>query len=107
MQVCFVVKVLDKKEKYLKAAYARNLELPFVPSVGMRITGGTSTWLWETRDGNELAPSIKEVVYNIDEETVYCLFEIYDESLCNSFWTDITKHIGHSIELSQFEVHYS
>ena len=105
MKICFVVKSIDKKQNYIKAAYEREVEIPFIPTLGMRINCGSSTWLWETRDGCELAPAIKDIVYNFDDGIIYCLFEIYDKLLCNSFWVDISKNIGHSFELSQFETH--
>lgn len=99
MNVCLVVKVLDKNGD-LVTAYARKVELPFVPAVGMKFKQGNSTWLWETENGVE-SPSVKEVMYNFDEETIYCLFEVSDK-LVSSFWTEIT-HFNSSIELNQFE----
>lgn len=102
MKICLVVKSFDKKSKQLVKAYARNLDLPFVPTVGMKFKHGLSTWLWET-DNGELSPGVKEVVYNIDEETIYCLFEV-NEILGASFWQEI-KNIDNSFELMQFTTH--
>lgn len=102
MKTTFVVRVIDE-DKNTIGGYARGLDLPFVPTIGMRLNGGSSTWLWETTDGCELKPQIKEVVYDIDEEQTFCLFEI-KKFLANSFWTKI-KNLNNSLELSRFEVH--
>ncbi|MEL7654296.1 MAG: hypothetical protein AAGU75_00120 [Bacillota bacterium] len=99
MKVCFVVKVI--KNNITVGAYAREVELPFIPTVGMKFKQGTSTWLWETKEGVEF-PSVKEVVYNFDQETAYCLFEV-SGYLASSFWTKI-DNLGDSLELYQFEV---
>ncbi|MES2740772.1 MAG: hypothetical protein V4754_07445 [Pseudomonadota bacterium] len=67
--------------------YFRELNLPFIPSLGMQFKKGTSTWLWETQNG-EIAPKVEAVVYDIDEDLFACLF-IVDQELKSSFWTDI------------------
>jgi hypothetical protein len=102
VRVCLLVSVLDKDDETVKG-YASYIEVPFVPTVGMKFKRNSSTWLWETKNG-ELDPEVKEVVYNIDEETVYCLFEIYDE-LKASFWKEI-KNISNNYEFSQFITNY-
>jgi hypothetical protein len=100
--VCLVVRVVNIAEIVI-GGYVREIELPFVPTVGMKFKQGSSTWLWETKRG-ELNPAIKEVVYNIDEEKVYCLFEVND-FLESSFWNEIEKeNLDRSLELKQFEV---
>ena len=68
------------------AGYAHELDLPFVPVVGMKFKQGTSTWLWETANG-ELAPKIEEVVYDLDEDLFACLFTV-DQVLRSSFWKE-------------------
>lgn len=93
MRVVLVVRVFDNAP----TAYTRELDLPFIPPVGMKLNGGTSTWLWETEKGR-LNPEVKEVVYNVDEEAVYCLF-VVREHLVNTFWQEIPLN---SYELSQF-----
>lgn len=100
MKVCLVVRVIDENE-YMLAGYTRSIELPFVPTLGLKFKQGSGTTMWDTELG-ELSPVIKEVVYNLDEETVYCLFEI-NESLQSSFWTEIpTDVLEDSFELNQF-----
>lgn len=64
-----------------------DLELPFVPTVGMRFMQGTSTWLWETKTG-ELMPAVESVTYNLDEGLFVCVFTV-DEPLKSAFWTKI------------------
>ncbi|MEC0091792.1 hypothetical protein [Paenibacillus macquariensis] len=101
MIVNLVVRVVDKQERII-GGYVKEMELPFVPTIGMKFKQGSSTWLWETENG-ELNPSVKEIVYNIDEEKLYCLFDIH-ESLKSSFWKEIPYDIlARSFELSQFE----
>jgi hypothetical protein len=102
MRVVLVVKVINDYKETV-GGYAHELELPFVPTVGMKFKQGTSTWLWEVEDG-ELEPEVKEVVYNIDEEAIYCLFEI-NQYLKSSFWHELPT-ITNSFELSQFRTHY-
>lgn len=100
MKICLVVRVVSRDDETI-GAYAREVELPFVPTVGMEFKQGSSTWLWETESG-QLHPTVKRVVYNFDEETVYCLFEI-TEYLKSSFWTEINSEIlNHNFELRQF-----
>ena len=99
MKIVLVVKVIS--EGRLSAAYARDIELPFVPTIGMKFKQGVSCWLWETQEDTEFPP-VKEIVYNLDEEIIYCLFEVHDK-LKSSFWIEI-KNLGSSIELSQFEI---
>ena len=99
MNVNFVVKVIDENDDAI-TGYVLNLDLPFIPNVGMKITGGTSCLLWETQSGRKLNPKIQEVVYNMDEEAVYCLFEI-NELLSSSRWVKI--NVNGSLEMHQFE----
>jgi hypothetical protein len=68
----------------LMGGYVRELDLPFVPSIGMRFKQGASTWLWETEAG-KLAPPVEQVIYDIDEETIVCLFTV-DAALKSAFW---------------------
>jgi hypothetical protein len=84
------------------ALYVRDdLELPFVPTVGMQFKQGASTWLWET-DKGELMPGIETVTYDFDEETFVCLFTV-EEPLSASFWTKIE---GADIERSTYPAYY-
>lgn len=84
------------------ALYVRDdIELPFVPTIGMRFKQGTSTWLWETDDG-ELMPAVETVTYDFDEETIVCLFTI-EKSLKANFWTKIE---GDDIEKSTYPAYY-
>jgi hypothetical protein len=70
----------------LVAVYVSDdLELPFVPTVGMRFKQGTSTWLWETKTG-ELMPSVESVTYDLDESVFVCIFTV-DQPLKSAFWT--------------------
>lgn len=104
MKVNLVVRVINKEHGTI-GGYVKDIDLLFVPTVGMKFKQGSSTWLWETVNGNELNPAVKEVVYNIDEEGIYCLFEI-KEFLAASFWNQIKdENLHNSFELSQFETH--
>ena len=85
-KVKFVVR--HKSEGYTLGGYVRDLELPFVPIIGMQFKQGVSTWLWETGKG-ELAPKVEAVVYDLDEELFACLFTV-DQELNSSFWTRIS-----------------
>jgi hypothetical protein len=78
-----------------------DLELPFVPSVGMQFKQGNSTWLWETDEG-ELMPAIETVTYDLDEKTLVCLFTV-EQPLNASFWTKIE---GADIEKSTYPAYY-
>lgn len=104
MNVCLVVKVLNNENVVVKG-YTKSLDLPFLPTVGMRFDCGTSTMMWETQNG-ELSPKVKEVVYHIDEKTIYCLFEI-NEPLVATFWREIPEEIlQHSFELGLFKTRF-
>jgi hypothetical protein len=84
------------------ALYVRDdMELPFVPTVGMQFKQGVSTWLWET-DNGELMPAIETVTYDFDEETFVCLFTV-EAPLKASFWTKIE---GADIERSTYPPYY-
>jgi len=103
MEVVLVVRVINT-DKEIIGGYVFELDLPFVPTVGMKFKKGNSTWLWETKYG-ELSPGIEEVVYNIDEEKIYCLFEI-KYFLVNSIWKEISQQsLNNSFELMQFSIH--
>lgn len=102
MTVNFVTKVVDN-QRNTTGGYVLRLDLPFAPASGMKLKGGISTWLWETADGNELDPKIQETVYNIDEEQLYCLFEV-NGPLASSRWTKI-ENLQTSCEFQQFETH--
>jgi hypothetical protein len=89
-------------EGQLIGLYVReDLNLPFVPTVGMQFKQGISTWLWET-DSGELMPAIETVTYDFDEETFVCLFTV-DAPLKASFWTKIE---GADIERSTYPPYY-
>jgi hypothetical protein len=79
-----------------------DLELPFVPTVGMRFMQGASTWLWETNTG-ELMPSVESVTYNLDEGAFVCVFTV-DKPLKSAFWTKIDEQdLKRSVYLPYFE----
>lgn len=84
-------------------AYSRKLKLPFVPTIGMKLKQSSSISLWETTDGNELDPAIKEIVYNIDDNELYCLFEI-DQFLKSKYWTRISN-FDNNHEFKQLNLH--
>lgn len=85
-KVKLVVRCLEDGE--IVAGYLKQMELPFVPQVGMRFDRGGSTHLWETVDDEDLAPKIEDLVYDIDEEEIVCLFTV-NKKLAASFWTEI------------------
>jgi len=89
------------KGKVVALYVSQDLELPFVPTVGMRFKQGTSTWLWET-DKGELMPEVEAVICDLDEEAIVCLFTV-EESLNASFWTKIE---GADIERSTYPPYY-
>jgi len=81
--------------------YVRQLQLPFVPYVGMKFEQGTSCALWEAAGNEELSPSIEEVVYDIAEAEIVCLFTV-DKPLSSSLWQtlDFATHGKRSMELN-------
>jgi hypothetical protein len=83
--VKFIVRRLSGSS--MMGGYVRELELPFVPTVGMQFKQGGSTWMWETALG-ELAPPIETVVYDLDEGMIVCLFTV-DQELSSAFWTTL------------------
>lgn len=85
-KVHLVVGLVKGKGKPTRGYY-RQIELPFVPQVGMKFEQGVSTTMWETRDG-ELNPSIEEVIYDLDEEVIVCLFTVSEE-LHASCWKEL------------------
>ena len=89
------------KGKVVALYVSDDIELPFVPTVGMQFKKGASTWLWET-DNGELMPGIETVTYDFDEETFVCLFTV-EEPLKASFWTKIE---GADIEKSTYPAYY-
>jgi hypothetical protein len=62
LEVKLIVRVVNGKQ--VVGGYVRDLELPFVPTIGMKFEQGSSTWLWETVNGKELNPSVQEVIYD-------------------------------------------
>lgn len=73
----------------LAALYVHQLELPFVPQIGMKFEQGMSTWLWETTNGEKLNPPVDDVIYDIDEEELICLFTV-EERLASAFWEELS-----------------
>jgi hypothetical protein len=71
----------------IAGGYVRDVELPFVPTVGMEFRQGTSTTLWEATIG-VLTPAVEKVIYDFDEETIVCLFTVNQE-LNSAFWTTL------------------
>jgi hypothetical protein len=102
LKTVLLVRVLDKAGNTI-GAYYRNVKLPFVPVLGIKLKLSSSVSLWETTQGEELDPPIKEIVYNFDDNTMYCLFEI-DEFLVSKYWTQI-NNIRDNHELKQFKIH--
>ena len=96
----FLVREIDGDE--IVALYvSSDLELPFVPAVGMQFKQGNSTWLWETGSG-ELMPQVETVTYDLDENLFVCLFTV-NKSLKSSFWTKIeSEEIDNSSYLAYF-----
>ena len=100
LKIKFVVRVINGGET---AGYVKGLELPFVPTVGMRFEQGVSTPIWETSERKYLTPAVEEVVYDLDEATLVCLFTI-ESTLASSFWTTLkTSSISSQRELDYFK----
>ena len=86
IKVKLVVRVIKDNETV--GGYVKDVELPFVPIIGMKFKQGTSTTLWETIDNNELSPDVKHLIYDFDEECIVALFEV-SEFLSSNFWTKL------------------
>jgi hypothetical protein len=85
-----VLLVREMSAGRLTRLYVReDLQLPFVPTLGMQFKQGISTWLWETGD-SELMPQVETVTYDLDEEMFVCLLTV-DRPLNSSFWTRIDE----------------
>lgn len=82
-KIMFVARLVEDGD--VVGGYSHNLELPFIPSLGMRFEQGTSCTLWETSRGEE-APVVERVVYDLDEGQFICLFTV-KRPLTSSFWT--------------------
>ena len=104
MKVTLVVRVINENNELI-AAYRQREKLSFIPACGMKFKLGSGSSLWKTADGGELAPPVKEVVYNIDDEELYCLFDI-DRPLASPYWEKITN-LEKSADLKQFEVQHT
>ncbi|UOO36869.1 hypothetical protein IZU99_06160 [Oscillospiraceae bacterium CM] len=102
MNVTLVVKVLND-EHQLIGAYTSLVKLPFLPIVGMKFRKNSNVWLWQATDGEELSPPVKAVTYNLDNDEIFCLFEV-NKFLSSTFWTPI-KNITNCHELRQFADH--
>lgn len=89
-KVMLAVRVVQHGE--VICGYYRDLELPFVPTEGMRFEQGTSTTMWETVSGQRVDPQVERVVYDLDEGLILCLFTV-DQPLAASFWEN-TAEIG-------------
>lgn len=86
-RVLLAVRVVTNGET--TAGYYRELELPFVPTIGMRFEQGISTTIWETTHGKgELDPAVERVIYDLDEQQFICLFTVKNR-LDATFWQDI------------------
>lgn len=99
-RVELLVRQMDN-DKVVALYHSEDLELPFVPTVGMQFKHGTSVWLWEYEDG-ELMPRVETVTYDFTEKTLVCLFTV-DKPLKSSFWTKIE---GDKIEESGYPAYY-
>ncbi|SHH52308.1 hypothetical protein SAMN02745823_00164 [Sporobacter termitidis DSM 10068] len=102
MNITFVVLVLNEEDKIVDA-YCRREKLPFAPAIGMKLSVNSRMPLWQTADGMVLDPPIKEIVYNLDDDEVYCLFEV-DKELASGYWSKI-KNMDSNHELRQFKLH--
>lgn len=89
-KILFIVKVVEDGD--VICGHYRELELPFVPTIGMRFDGGTSTTMWETTNGTE-APKVERIMYHFDEEVIACLFTVRNQ-LASTFWKDIDDCMG-------------
>ena len=85
-EVKLVVRGLDGQET--RFGYTRQLQLPFLPAVGMTFEQGTSCKLWETAEGEELSPAVEQIIYDLDEEAIVCLFTVHSR-LASAFWTEL------------------
>lgn len=86
-KILLAVRVVSDGEVH--EGYVRELLLPFIPTLGMRFEQGTSTTLWETREGEEY-PGVEKVIYDLDEENFVCLFTV-SKPLSSSFWTTLSE----------------
>ncbi|MBS6036499.1 MULTISPECIES: hypothetical protein [Pseudomonas] len=87
-KVMLAVRVIQCDE--VIRGYYRPLELPFVPTEGMRFEQGTSTTMWETVSGQQIDPQVERVVYDLDEKQIVCLFTV-DQPLAASFWQNAAE----------------
>jgi hypothetical protein len=83
------------------AFYVRDLQLPFVPTIGMQFRQGASCWLWET-ESSELMPKVEAVSYDLDEKVISCLFTV-TSPLKSSFWT---KMEGEALERAVYASYF-
>lgn len=81
-----IVRVM--KDGEVEGGYVKDVELPFVPTVGMMFRHGISCGMWETKSEGELNPPVKHVIFDFDEECIVALFEIED-FLVSTFWTEL------------------
>lgn len=101
IKVKLVVRVM--KDGELIGGHTKSVELPFVPTIGMKFKEGISTRLWETVNGNELSPGVEHIIYDFDEECVVALFEV-SEHLSSNFWITINpEHLGITGEMHYFD----
>lgn len=82
-KVMLAVRVVQRGE--VIRGYFHELELPFVPTAGMRFEEGMSTTMWETVSGQQIDPEVERVIYDIGEERIVCLFTV-DQPLAATFW---------------------
>ncbi|MGE8436833.1 MAG: hypothetical protein ACN6P2_09875 [Pseudomonas palmensis] len=92
-KVMLAVRVVQSGE--VIRGYYRDLELPFIPTVGMRFEQGTSTTIWETVSGQQLDHGVERVIYDLDEDQIVCLFTV-NQPLAASFWQNAAE-----VELGQ------
>ncbi|MNP71998.1 hypothetical protein D3C76_1684600 [compost metagenome] len=46
--------------------------------------------MWETVSGQQIAPQVERVVYDLDEDLIVCLFTV-DQPLAASFWENAAE----------------
>ncbi len=90
MTVVLMVRVLDENRNGVEW-YSQVTDMPFTPTIGMKIQGFNSCALWETENAGLLVPEIKDISHDIDEKIMFCLFEI-NEKLVSTSWNRIDEN---------------
>ena len=77
----------NEEDGTIEEVFVKSLELPFVPTVGMRFDYEGSSWIWEM-ERDSFSPSVVEVVYDLAEERFGAIFRVSSSHgrLGSSFW---------------------